>query len=186
MSEPHLETKQHLALLWDVLEAELRDLLQKIRDHRRHGVCEYSTLWTIFEPKTLVIGRQFDREHLYRCVKGNKNTGTYNVEVQYIDWDGEGFGFASAMVPILAFAGTKPLASLPVSPLSQSADKAAIESRAMARGKAFEALRGYHFKAYNGVAREATGTKLARYNVQSRIIIDTAGKSSSVDLIYRS
>ena len=49
--------------------------------------------------------------------------------------------------PILQFAGTKPLASLPVSPLSQSEDKTAIEKRAMARGKTFEALPGLSFQS---------------------------------------
>ena len=37
VNEKDIESKQHLALLWDVLETELRSVLQKIKDFRRHG-----------------------------------------------------------------------------------------------------------------------------------------------------
>ena len=176
MNEKDVETKQHLALLWDFIETELRTLLQKIKDYRRHGICDYSTIWTVFEPKSLIFAHRYGREQLYRCVHGFKDDGVYNLEAQYVDWDGEKFGLASANISIHAFHGTKSLSSLPAIPIAYYQRRAEIEQRTLARGRVFESLQGYHYKMYCGVAVEATGQKSASFDVKSRIKVDTAGK----------
>lgn len=180
VKETHLETKHHLALLWNVLEAELKDLLQKIKDHERHGVIDFANIWTIFEPNALVLTDHDGSERLYRCVKGSSDTAKYDIETQYVDWDGDRFGTVTSTLTIRSFRGTKKLTSLSAMPLSRHPKRVEIEKRLLARGKIFQDLKGYHFKDYNGIGvQESTN---ARYNVNSRIIIDTSGRPSPLSL----
>ena len=173
VKETHLETKHHLALLWNVLEAELKDLLQKIKDHERHGVIDFATVWTLFEPNALILTDSDGTERLYRCVKGSSDTVKYDIEAQYVDWDGDRFGTVISPLTIKSFRGTKKLTSLSAMPLSRHPKRFEIEKRLLARGKIFQDLKGYHFKDYNGIGIQ--GSTAARYNVNSRIIIDTSG-----------
>ena len=176
VKETHRETKQHLALLWNVLEAELKDLLQKLKDHERHNVIDYENIWTLFEPDTLVLTDRDGSERLYVCVKGSTDSSKgYEIEARHIDWDGDRFGTVTKSLAISAFRGTKSLTSLSVMPLSRHPKKAEIEQRVLARGKIFEGLKGYHFKDYQGVGLQDLASSAARYNVHSRIIIDTSG-----------
>ena len=182
VGEENVQVRQHLALLWNVLETELRPFLQKLRDYLRHGVMDHSNIWTIFEPNSLMLVSRDGSERLYRCIKGNYNDCGYSVEGQFVEWDGERFGYATNVVMIGGFRGTVPIASLRAVPLARHPDKAAIEARVLERAKAFQALSGYHFKAYDGLGIDATGYKLARFNVEGRVIIDTAGKDvASID-----
>ena len=179
VNEKDLGTKQHLALLWDVLGTELRSQLQKIKDYRRLGVCDYDTLWTLFEPNCLVLTCRNGSERIYHCVKSSRLDQGYSLEAQYVDWDGERFGIATQNIMIKPFTGTRPLASLPASPLDRNPEKSRIKERILSRAKNFWTLQGYHYKSYAGIAMEATGITSARFNVDSRVIIDTAGKSRS-------
>ena len=183
VSETNVDTRQHLALLWNVLDVELRPFLQKLRDYSRHGVIDHSNIWTIFEPNSLMLVSRDGSERLYRCLKGIYNDCGYAVEGQFVDWDGERFGYATSTVTIPDFRGTVPITSLRVVPLARHPGKVAIEARVLERARAFQTLSGYHFKAYNGLGIDATGYKCAKFNVEGRVIIDTAGKRA-FDLIY--
>ena len=69
------------------------------------------------------------------------------------------------------------MVSVAAIPLARHPEQATIRERIVNRGRLFEALKGYHFKAYDGLGLRETGPCVARYNIQSRIIIDTAGAS---------
>ena len=90
VNEKHLGTKQHLALLWNVLDSQLSHLLQKIKDYSRHGIMDYENIWTLFEPNCIIMGTKNGSERLYRCLGGTTNhEQCYQIEAQYVDWDGE-------------------------------------------------------------------------------------------------
>ena len=176
VSEKDPQVKQHLALLWNVLESELRSFLQKLKDYLRHGVVDYSNIWSVFEPNSLVVVRREGSERIYRCIRGTKTDCYYQVEGQFIDWDGEKFGYTQTWLKIMPFSGTIPITSLRVVPLDRHPDKLGIQRRVVEMAKIFEALKGYHFRSYSGTGVDATGCKVARFNVEGRVIIDTAGK----------
>ncbi|KAG8534018.1 uncharacterized protein KY384_000860 [Bacidia gigantensis] len=175
VNETDLATKQHLALLWNILEVDLKDKLQKMKDYARHNIIDAELLWTLFEPDCLVLSSKDGSERLYRCLKvDTENNDCCTIEAQYVDWDGERFGTAMTSLALPSFRGTKPLTRLNAMPLSRHPNKTDIEQRILQRGKTFESLRGYHFKAYDGLGQQDVDGQAARYNVQGRIIIDTA------------
>ena len=108
---------------------------------------------------------------------------SYNLEAHSVDWDGDRFGLATTFTAISPFTGTKPLSKLPVSPIARNPHRTEIEERMLARGKVFEALQGYHYRCYNGVGIQTTRLSSARFDVESRVIIDTAGKNVNSILV---
>ena len=177
VNERDPQTKQHLALLWNVLETELRPFLANLKDLTRRGLIDYKSLWAIYEPGSLLVMHSDGGERLFRCVDTKDvKEGHCKLDLQFIDWDGERFGYATEGTRIASFVGTMPITSLRAKPLDRHPDRAGIERRVLQKAKVFEALKGYHFRAYKGTGIDATGFKVARFNVESRVIIDTAGK----------
>lgn len=168
-------TKQHVDLLHQILEAELRDILAQKKDLIRNGVITHSLLWTLFEPDDVVIANIGGRQHAYLFTDDGINCRTKAIilEVKFIDFDGHDFGYYDDMFEVPVFLGTAPITSLPAFPLRYHPDKEAIREQLIARGKIWEQHKGYHFKQYEGTA---TGfledDKTKKYHVKSRIIID--------------
>ena len=177
VNEKHTETKQHLALLWNVLEPDLKDLLAKVKDYERHGIIDYKHLWTIFEPDCLVLKRVDDSDRVYRCLRAHHKDGGFDLDVQYVDTDGTRFGHVTKSLSIAQFSGTRALKDLSIMPFDRHPNKNEIEQRLIARGKDFERLNSGCFKYYDGLAYSASKGSTARFNVQSRIMVDTAGRS---------
>lgn len=171
------ETKTHVELLWSVLEEELRDTIREKNDHVANGVVRFDNIWTIFEPSTLVTSRDEDHERVYRLKSGNfANTRcgrVYALQVEFVDFDGENFGYGRDTLQIRAFSGIQPIAKLFAYPLSHHAAPESLRGKLIQRGHLFEAYKGYHYKAYDGVAIGWSFFGPVRYSINSRIIIDT-------------
>ena len=90
-----------------------------------------------------------------------------------MDWDGENFGLGSQTSQIYGFQGTKPITQLSAYPLEYHSSMYKIRERLIQRGKTFQRLHGYHYKAYQGVAIGQGTWGPVKYNVNSRIVIDT-------------
>ena len=171
------EVSEHLDLLWNVLHEELRDSINEKRDLVANGVVTFDSIWTIFEPGILVFYQTEGHDRIYKLKSGNYQTTncgkTYRMQCEYIDFDGEDFGVGYDNVVIPSFAGTAPITKLPAYPLDRHVQCESLEKKLLARGKLFEAYKGYHFKAYQGTAIGQGMFGPIRYNVDSRIIIDT-------------
>lgn len=171
------ETKTHVELLWRVLEEELRDTIREKNDHVANGVVRFDNIWTIFEPSILVTSRDEDHERVYRLKSGNfaatRCGRVYALQVEFVDWDGENFGYGRDTLQIRAFAGTQPIAKLFAYPLSHHAAPENLKDRLIQRGRLFEKYKGYHYKAYEGIAIGWSCWGPVRYSVNSRVIIDT-------------
>ena len=169
--------KTHVELLWRVLEEELRDTIREKNDHVANGVVRFDNIWTIFEPSTLVYSIDEDQDCVYRLRSGNfANTRcgrVYSLLVEYVDWDGEHFGYGSNTIQIPAFQGTQSIAKLVAFPLAHHPNAEDLRERLIRRGQLFEEHKGYHYMAYEGVAIGWGCFGPIRYSVSSRIIIDT-------------
>ncbi len=170
-AEQDPETKSHINLLWSTLEVQLRDTLKRKADHIAHGVITIKHIWTIFEPGCLVFMIDDGRERLLRLAGGSFDScGNYDLDCRYIDWDGERFGSEAEDLTIFKFKGTTPIAGLRGFPVEYHPSRSKLEQRLIARGKVFEANKGYHYKSYDGIGIDNQSIK---YNVDSRIVIDT-------------
>lgn len=151
-----VETKEHVELLFNTLETELKDTIKVKNDLVSHGVCTFEHVWTIFEPGDYVFTIQDSAESAlqlqsadYRDTRCGK---AYSLSSDEVDWDGENFGRNRTTLNIYKFSGTLPISQLGVYPLKYHSDEAKLKERLIARGRVFEELHGYHYKNYTGVA----------------------------------
>lgn len=120
-SEQDPEAKSHLALLHQVLEAELRDDLKARDDFILNSVITFSTIWMIFEPGTTVFSVQDGENCAARLSDGkyqSSQCGNYfGLSCQMVDWDGEEFGLGKASFRSLPVASILMLCCLFLSPV---------------------------------------------------------------------
>lgn len=76
-------------------------------------------------------------------------------------------------INVWEFDGTAKIANLSAFPLEYHPSLKKTKRKLIQRGKTFEALSGYHYKLYQGIAIGQGPWGPIKYNVDSRIIIDT-------------
>lgn len=189
-TEQDPEAKTHLDLLWKTLEVELKDTLKKKEDLLEHGVITMDSIWAIFEPGSLIFSAEDGEERLMRLSSGSYDDDDYWLSCQYMDWDGERFGLEDDNIKISGFKGTTPIKGLCAFPAVCHPYKKQLEQRLLARGKDFETLQGHHYRLYEGIGIEDGICGPIKYNISSRIIIDTAAfnqfkPNHRVNLHYR-
>lgn len=171
------ETKEHVQLLYTVLEAELKDVIAAKADYIKNKVITFEHLWTIFQPGTTLYSEEWGRHCGSQFSNGSyyehpKYGPCYGVNAKKVDWDGDKFGYAGDQHIILAFAGTRPIASLDAFPLSFHPEQKKIKDQLLKRGKLFEHYHGYHYMAYKSFAlgKDMCGNDI-KVTVDSRVIM---------------
>lgn len=166
----------HLELLCSTLESELFSVIREKKDLIAHGVMKFNKIWTLFEPGCLIYHKSDGHDRIYKLKTAKFDTvnsaKVYKMECQYVDFDGTQFGYNKETINITEFRGTKKIAKLEAYPLSFHQDVDELMARMMERGRLFEAYKGYHFVAYNGVALGKVHRGEQKFNVKSRIIVD--------------
>ncbi|OAG37067.1 hypothetical protein AYO21_08715 [Fonsecaea monophora] len=170
--------RAHLKLFRDTLFEELENAIAAKIDLVKNEVVTFEYLWTIFEPQTLVYSMSDGKECVFKLNSSSRVTDSrrglelLQLEVWSVDWDGDKFGQHVTYLSNYEFPGTTPITSLQAYPLKFHPEKEQLMLRLVARGKLFERLAGYHYKAYRGVALGYGRCGMIRHNVESRIIID--------------
>ena len=176
-NEEDQDTRSHLALFRRIMETELKDNLKARDDFILNGVITYDTCWMIFEPGTTVFTVQEGQKCAAQFNSGryieSRCGMAYQLSCQIVDWDGENFGLGNTAINVWEFEGTMKITKLSAFPLEYHPSLEKTEEELIQRGKAFEALSGYHYKLYRGVAIGQGPWGPIKYNVDSRIIIDT-------------
>lgn len=176
--------RKHLQLLYDVLEAELKDAIHAKNDLVKNGVITFDHLWTIFEPGELVYNTDEGKERIYelqstmRCTDQKRGVDYLRIQGRGIDWDGTKFGSAWAYLSEYEFEGTRPITSLAAFPFEFHPQKDQLSRALTTRGKLFEDFAGYHYQAYKGVALGYGRCGLIKHNVDSRVIVDCAAHNA--------
>ena len=144
--------RDHVELLHGILKEELKDTIKCFEDYIQHGVITFQHLWTIFQPGAVTISKHEGTLSAYEFRSGayeKTNCGNaYQLAIESIDWNGEGFGRYQGLVNLYQFRGTKKIKDLTALPLSFHPDREALKARLIQRGKKFEEYAGYHYKAY--------------------------------------
>lgn len=173
----------HLEVLYTTLESELASVISKKKDLVAHGVMEFGKLWTLFEPGCLIYRKSDGHDRIYRLKTGTFSTvgsasaKAYMMSCQYVDFDGTNFGYSNETINIFDFKGTKKISKLGAFPPQFHSDPEELKTRLTDRGRMFEAFKGYHFVAYDGVAIGKVQRGDQKFNVSSRIIIDAYSSS---------
>lgn len=89
----------------------------------------------------------------------------YRLSCEYVDWDGENFGFGGKTLDIWEFRGTAKIHALSAFPLDYHPAINRVKEELIQRGKAFKTLRGYHYKHYQGIASAQGPWGPVKYNV---------------------
>ncbi|KAH8652698.1 ATPase [Tricladium varicosporioides] len=172
------DTKEHLELLHGLLKEELKDTIKALEDYVTHGVTTFDHLWTIFHPSCKVFAHQPGGPTALSFYSGSYETGQcgdyYRLCLEPIGWNGTAFGRGCQYLNIFSFTGTRTISDLNAFPLSFHPEEEKIRAKLVARGEKYEALRGYHYKSYEGIGLTWNAQdKQVPLNVSGRIIIDT-------------
>ena len=177
-SETNEESKTHLNLLHGVLATDFKER-RIFQDFVLNGVIVFDHLWVIFEPGAVVLTSQLGDRQAAQLVEGRYEENDLGralvLSCRMIDWDGEAFGFRCWDITIGEWEGTKKITELSVIPLVHYPDGEKLKESLVRRGKAFEALSGYHFKHYRGTANEREDKEYFEVKVDSSVIIDAYG-----------
>ncbi|KAF2197621.1 P-loop containing nucleoside triphosphate hydrolase protein [Delitschia confertaspora ATCC 74209] len=150
--EKDATVRAHAQLLYDILLKEIDENITTYHDLLSHGVITYNYLWTLFKPGDVLSCKLDGEDMMMKLQNSDYDSGGFSLYAKYVDYNGSFFGYASMKYTIHPFEGTRPIADLEAYPMQFNPDAAAIESMLMERGKRFESLQGYHYKAYSGVA----------------------------------
>lgn len=144
-------TRTHLGLLRKLLSEELKDTIKALEDYVRQGVTTFEHVWTIFHPGCTVYTRSGGVPTALSFYSGAYESGQcgkyYELTLEPIGWNGTAFGRGTERVAIYSFSGTRQIKDLSGCPLSFHPDKDSIRAALVSRGRKYEELAGYHYKA---------------------------------------
>jgi hypothetical protein len=145
-------TKEHIELLYTTLLAEVGEKIQEFEDYVLNGVITFESLWMIFQPGSLIIsthkGISLSAFELQRTFYAEDQCGKFlSISCDSIGFDGKNFGRETDYISIRAFTGTKKINTLHAFPLHFWERKDSLKAKLMERGKRYEELAGYQFKA---------------------------------------
>jgi hypothetical protein len=176
--EDDLKARNHFNLFRQVVEPVLAPHLKAAAECKEHGVIPYESVWTIFPPGSLITWEADGQSNIGRMEEAG-NTWTlsgpaYQITCDQLDWNGEVFGFTKKTLKIQSFEGTRPISELSVIPLDLKPNAVELKKAHIQRGQAFEALHGYHFKAYDGPAQgtDRWGLRKTQKRINDRVVID--------------
>ncbi|KAF2001125.1 ATPase [Amniculicola lignicola CBS 123094] len=150
-------TMDHLNLLYNILQEELKDVIKAFEDYVVHGVITYEHAWTIFQPGQNIYSDshhgaagalKFRKGAYVKLQCGN----AYQLTAEAIDWNGNNFGRSVERINLMEWVGTTQILSLSAFPLSFHPAKDKVVQILTKRGRKFEELAGSHYKQYKGFA----------------------------------
>ncbi|KAF1946648.1 P-loop containing nucleoside triphosphate hydrolase protein [Clathrospora elynae] len=172
-------TAKHIELLYNVLRAELKDVIKTMEDYVDHGIVTFDHIWIIYHPGTIIYSDSHNGSPgAYRLKSGayikTQCGKAYQLSVESIDWNGTSFGHSLEVIQVWEFHGTTTIMGLSAFPLSFHPHQDKVKEILINRGKKFEELAGSHYKTYDGfaVTWDKEGKEVP-YMCNGRIIVDS-------------
>lgn len=171
-------TREHTSVLFKILKNELGEIIQLREDCLKTKTVSFEHVWTLFPPGCTVWGSKNSQPIAAKFTGGNyaktQCGNVYALDCKIIDWDGNIMGWSDHRLSIPEYLGTTSFSNLPCFPFNYHPQVDVATMMLLARGRRFEELAGYHYKAYKGVAIYRVDGEPRREHVQSRIVIDGA------------
>lgn len=145
----------------------------------KEGRITYDLLWALFKANSHVISICAGSGKL-RCLrydmgeekKTDQGVEYFELQCQYLDFDGKVFGTVQAKLPIEKFHGARQIHTLNSFPLSFHPTHGKIRQSLATRGQKFIELIGTHHRGFTGHAFFQHKDGIVRKTIDSRIMID--------------
>lgn len=144
--QPDKSARDEVKMLIDILLPFMTPQRTALEEIERTEAISFSQLWLIFPPGELVV----------TPIKGNMcvcrlceldTAGKYlTLTMEQIDWNGRYCGFKYTQANLLDYSELKPVSKLRTYPLRFASNKKEIQTKLLARGRQFAALRGFHVR----------------------------------------
>ncbi|KAM4060034.1 ATPase family associated with various cellular activities (AAA) domain-containing protein [Hirsutella rhossiliensis] len=167
-----------LQLLRRELEQPIGSYLSALDSARKTGTVSFRNLWLILAPGSLVVSQKSGSP----CVSTLARVGFvpatracpayWALTLVHVDWNGESCGLGSQAQNILEYEDSILVTKLDIIPLEFAPDRKGLQAKLLARGRKFEALRGFHTRAYTGKKYVRQGSFMVEKPVSGRIIVD--------------
>ena len=171
---------KHLLLLIEHLKHKYTSTLQRLESMLQHGHITYDLLWALFKPGchvyTTCIGTKEPRCVTFDAgeeITQNDETW-FNLECQFLDYDGVKFSEAGIFLRVPKFRGSKPIATLAAYPLRHHPSHEQIQKHLVERGQKFLGLAGSRIQHCKGSAFFMNKGKIFKININSRVAVDAA------------
>ena len=179
LEKPDLDknTKEHMQLLYKILDYEVGDNVSAFQDYLRNGVVSFKDLWMIFQPGQIVVSKHIGKLSGFEMLETeymSDQCGKFlQVRCDSVEYDGKEFGRYLESINIPEFLGTKKITGLKVYPLHFHEKQEELKAELIKRGEIFEKLAGHHYKQYSGKAitwdREGNEVEV---QINGRIVVD--------------
>jgi hypothetical protein len=132
----------------------------------------------IFEPGKTIIGKESGQptaSRLLSALASPVGTSHTKVNCEFVDYDGEKFGYQSSNGTIKYFNGVIPIAKLDYLPLELHPNCVALKETLTIRGRLFQSLAGCHYRGYKEQPPAKLHEKAGSVNTSARrVVIDAA------------
>lgn len=150
------KTKEHLKILFDILQYEIGHDLKAFEDYVQQGVITFNDLWMIFQPGSIILSAHkgpLAAFELQEAEYGATQCGKFfKLSSDCVDYSGKAFGRYTEGIKIPEFIGIKKITSLNAFPWAFHEQKEAVRESLIKTGQIFESLAGNHYKEYSGTA----------------------------------
>lgn len=165
------DAAMHADLLLDFINDTFADTIADSDNLKDKGLMSYQLLWTIFRPGAMVFALNSGQPRMYKLQSYGYNCKppTFELNAEYVDFDGERFGTRTDTLQIPAYGGAAPIMALDVIPADCHEARVFVEQIVLERGKRFEELAGMYFQHFTGIAVNKDG----RFSHNGRVVVDT-------------
>ncbi|MCJ1312116.1 hypothetical protein MMC25_005790 [Agyrium rufum] len=175
--------RAHLKLLTKYLDKDYAKVKEALYPLLEAKMITFEYIWALYKSEDIAYSNTYGDNNEPRAfvievaqkeqslIKGQ----WYQIEGNYLEYDGKAFGRGSIMVEQEAFKGAKAITSLACYPLKYHADPKGLRERLIARGKKFIALKGMNYRYHKGMAYVKRKRQIIKVNIDGRIMIDPAG-----------
>ncbi|KAE9375018.1 hypothetical protein N431DRAFT_482102 [Stipitochalara longipes BDJ] len=173
------EVRAHLEQLCKVINEELGPTIDQVEELEKDGQITYSLVWTLFPRGTIAVYNSKGAEwpiQAYRIQSTRRlySQSRFEVNTEYVFFDGIRYRFIEATLYIPLFEGKKPITSLPFYPIDVATNSELLKEQLCARGRRALDFQGIEYMQYqDSDIREAeVPDDLTRNPIQNRVIID--------------
>ena len=180
-AEPNRSSREHMALLIDLLRPETESAFKILKNIEDTGFVAFNDLILVYIVGEVVIQTVAGTRSagLLRDVTLLKDaSGSYYIfTVDVVEWNGKTFGAREQSWMLSEYKGGRPLKELNVVPLRACENPEDTKQNLVARGRTFEALRGYHFRSYTGDAAILEKMRMDPYGRSMRRLVPVSARS---------
>lgn len=155
----------------DFINTHFEETISEGANLIEEGLVLYEHLWTIFRPGIIVYARILGKDRAFKLLSYAYVCGQrpgFQVNVSFIDYDGESFGTRQTSLMIPMYAGAARVVLLDVFPIDFHPLADSVKSTLIKRGELFQSLTGQCFREYAGVAIQMEKCKVIRCKYLSR------------------